>query len=402
MLLPAMLFCLPDDIAIPGLGAPESHLLALLWVTQLLLIMQRPERERLVASLARVPWQIVAFFILFALSLWLSHWAQPLDRLGRLFLWGAMLAGTAHWFAIGKRFFVLRGTWLLIAVSACLFLIARMGSDISPQVDVLAFVHRTGLAHFVAVPFSVGCVLLISGKVAGNQPRLVLAASATLLFTVSLLAMQTRGAWVVSAISIAMGLGWMGSAWRSYAVIGAVGLVGFAYGSFGESELAERVRSIWSVDVRSSSSYRLDLLATSLTLIPNAGVCGFGDVGMASALYNNTEGVYHAIVASGEGRAMTDSDFVQMLLATGFPATACLVSGIVVVWYRLRRRRTDLGDGTDCLWRQCIAISILGQVFLDNVMDTPYGWFWLGLGIGGAYRDGENRVAAGRALESYW
>lgn len=135
-------------------------------------------------------------------------------------------------------------------------------------------------------------------------------------------------------------------------------------------DLFIRYKSIYDLDLVSSTLYRLDLLTTALKSLGEFNIFGISEDRYRQYLSNNTFQVYSQINLVDKFYA--DSDFVRLLVKHGILTTLT----IFVICYRWMRKVISL-EKVEKRYELVFFISFVFMIFSDDILTNPIGWILL-------------------------
>lgn len=374
-LYPLLLFTLPNELPLSLLPvAPETVVLFTVVPLAILAEVATQGRSDFFSRLSKVPRTLLLFIFAMVLAWAFSGTPQALEEVIRLSSWAIVCI---YAFLLGANRSLLRGmilVWTTVALAASVLLLIQPVKWFQPEVDLLAWEHRTTFGYFLVVP------ALMALESVLMQRRITVPHLVTLILVVAALVLTfSRGPWLVLMVG-AIVLSWLNGR-RNLIILmtpAVLVILGLAV-TASESQMAMRVRSLWDFSIASSSAYRWDLYSTSFRLLPTLGLFGGGPASSAGLLASATERSYEHMLA---GRFQTDSDLLWVLLEAG-PVAALLLLAVFAVWSRRLGRllRTELG-----WFAKSVALTVfvlaIGFQLLDNTLSNPLGWFIIGFGLG--------------------
>lgn len=407
ILYPAMLFALPDSLRGPLPIAPETVLQVLVLYAAVLIDFAFRRGRTTRAAIQAVPLPLWALFVGMPLAWALSGGSGAIGLYARFALWVLTVIYALYFLSSARKREWFFSMWIVLALVGAVMFLASPQRWGAPQVDLMAFQHRTGFAYFLSVPTG---ILAYNLFVLRMRRRRAVQAVALAMMATALLMTFSRGAWLVLYLGVVALLVYRRQRWTALGLVvtTVVALVSYAYAS--ESLLALRIRSTWDFEVASSAFYRLDLFLASFRALPEVGLVGAGPGSVGHVLARNTSYVYPNMTsdALARGEFITDSDFVWLMIEAGPVVTAALVATLFVWAKRLYRRfRTTGQQYRDTAYSLILLVLFGAMLVFDNVLTSPYGWFLLGAGVSAVAsprergRSGVARRIAGQSATVY-
>lgn len=380
---PLLLFTLPDSLRLAIGIAPESALMLLLIASGITLDLSQRRGAGTTRTLASIPitaWCLMAVLLVSRARFASEVGAGPTLRVA---LWALTFVFAFHTFGSDTASRRLAKLWCATAVAASAVVLLRPSLWEQQEWRLFAFQHRTLMGYFLA---PAAAWLLLAATRAGIPSRRRLGYSLAALVTAGLTVTYSRGPWLVFFVAITMFLSSDRRVHRGW--VWACVLAALTAAAFGgeSTPLGLRLRSIWDLDVDSSSPYRLDLLRAAIRAVPEVGWLGAGPGSAGSLLFQHTTEMYQHIPSARGTAFATDSDLIWLLLEAG-PIAASLILLLMTSWaLALGKREHWMGREEARRVSTGLFVLAVGLCLLDNTLGTSFGWFILGAGLGIVYR----------------
>lgn len=384
-LYPVLLFGLPNSVKISGFNfAPESGLLLVLLFVFLLFDLVFYKAHYTILALRSTPWA----FHIFA-SLFIFAWLLSLNfQFSNLHFWKLILWLFTWCFGIYYGIFNFRRfiqIWMLIGLIGALVYILSPDKVGNPILNILAWEHRTTFAYFLIIPAFSSFVQVLQKS---YRWKLIYLCAFLIILTAIILS-YARGAWIAFIIVISF-----------YFIrnnrIGIVTLMSllllfasYLYSINSKSDLAYRVRSLYDLNVGSSSYYRYDLYRAAATMVSEARVLGLGPKSSGEYLYWRTTRKYDSLLDS---HVSTDSDIIWMLIEAGPIALILFMLYLFQLFKRISiYSNFDNSNDNKTKYHEVLFFVLIALMIFDNILSTPLGWFLLGVSQGSIMISGSRK-----------
>lgn len=382
LLFPALLFTLPNTWKFGSLPiAPESILMIFTLYLFTCGDFGVARGQQTFKAIKNIPLSIYMLFVFIMFSLFFAELNNRVLYLFRVLLWFLTFYYAYIFLQKPQNQYKLFLIWTIIAFAGVSILLASPSKWNEKVVDIFAWEHRTTFGYFISIP-----TIFFLYKTAFTEKwrEKFIFSIASLFFMAGVLLTYSRGTWTVVYFGIVAILAYR----KKYKLLILFFIVSIAaitlYITAYESQITTTVKSIYNLDIPSSSRYRLDLYHAAFKALPEIGVLGVGPERIGSVLRLYTYDTYKHLEDSGFA---SDSDIIWLLVAHGPLVLASLLT--LVFWWAvnlIKYLRFRKAIHVENIFIISLLIVFIGMILFDNILSSPYGWFLLGAGIGATLR----------------